>query len=435
MTGALPPAFILFGGFMARYFPGIWAQIRIRGLALLIVDDLDEVLKEIGDQFNGCASTPFNIFNEVAHVMPVDMAGMLQQVSRWAERYDIRGVASTRENRVEQASLAADMLNLPSPGLRAARICTNKYLQRLYLKEWSPPFLCITPAQRSSCRPPPDIFPAVLKPVGRSSSLGVQRILSQSELTAAVQEYPDEEVLILEGLLQGREYSIEALIQQRKVIYENITQKVPKPGMTRYFVELGHSIPATNLTEEEADRLLSAHRAILKRLDFQDGYGGAEYLVTNDGKIYLAEIAARSPGDGILPLYLLATGHEMEEAIVTIALGVETKYAPVIRHAKVIYLEHPHGRFRGIATDGLPDIQPVILPERVVRPALQPGAIEDPPTVREILSAKAYGDLLGEMANAYDRSVSVLFDARTGAELSAFEADLLRRCRIIVEPL
>lgn len=434
MRSPRPPAFILFGGFMARYFPGIWRHIKQHELALLIIDDPDEVLEKQRRRTSESGASPFDNFDEIAHVTPSDTAGMLEQVRQWSAAYDIRGVASARDSRVVQTSLAADMLGLPHPGLRAATVCTNKCLQRLYLPEWSPPFACVTPARRARFHPPAGIFPAVLKPVARSSSIGVQKILSPAELEKALPAYAEDEVLILEGFQTGREYSVEALIQHGQVIFENVTQKIPKQENTRYLVEIGHSMPATDLTAEQTDRLLTAHRQILQRLGFQNGYGGAEYRLTSDGRVYLAEVAARCPGDGILPLYLLSTGEAMEEAVVKIALGIEARYPPTARFAKVIYMDHPHGRFRGMVKDGFDEIELLILPDIGVRPDLRPGAAGDPPAVREILSGKSLGEDLGEMTNAYDRSVSITFDAPTAAELSSFEGEILQRCRILVEP-
>ena len=121
----------------------------------------------------------------------------------------------------------ADLLGLPSPGLRATRVCRNKHLQRRYLPEHSPHSVLVDNAalcpSTSSGHVPTgsgpstssgrvttgsgpstgsghvptgsghvttgsgrvvdwSIFPAVVKPTGREASSGVQRIEDRAGL-------------------------------------------------------------------------------------------------------------------------------------------------------------------------------------------------------------------------------------------------------------
>ncbi len=60
--------------------------------------------------------------------------GVIEHAERWRRSYDIVGVYAVGETLVEPTGLVADYFGLPfPPGLRAARACRNKYLQRWYL--------------------------------------------------------------------------------------------------------------------------------------------------------------------------------------------------------------------------------------------------------------------------------------------------------------
>ena len=222
------------------------------------------------------------------------------------------------EMMVEQTGVLADALGLPSPGLRATRACRSKYLQRLLCPDWSPPVLLFPPGDRSARHGDHPGFPAVLKPAGRRSSSGVRRVGSERELDGILPDYPAAETLLLERYVAGPEYSVEALVQDGRVLFDSVTAKATNEATSERFVELGHSVPAP--PGPTTDALLAANRAVLARLGFADGVAHGEYRLTPDG-VVLMEIAARTPGDGILPLYHLATGAPMEPQILRIALG------------------------------------------------------------------------------------------------------------------
>lgn len=100
------------------------------------------------------------------------MAGVVSAALGWRDRYDIVGVYAIGETLVEPTGVLADGLGLPGPGARATRACRSKYLQRWYLREFSPFSVVVAPEERAS----PDLgavsFPAVLKPAARTSSSG-----------------------------------------------------------------------------------------------------------------------------------------------------------------------------------------------------------------------------------------------------------------------
>ncbi|MEK8227357.1 ATP-grasp domain-containing protein [Oerskovia sp. M15] len=152
------------------------------------------------------------------------------------------------------------------------------------------PVLDDRPGDRNDDTRIPDLRSGVVKPVGRNSSSGVVRFTSSSELRRQLLTYPSDEVLLVEEYVGGNEVSVEALVQDGRVIFSGITQKFVGTG----FVEVGHEFPA-DLTVEQSDALLEANKQVLARLDFRDGISHAEFKVTPSGEVYLMEIAARFP--------------------------------------------------------------------------------------------------------------------------------------------
>jgi biotin carboxylase len=129
-------------------------------------------------------------------------------------RHHIVGILAAGELLVEPAGLVADALGFPSPGLRATRVARSKYLQRFYLSDWSPVTVTLPPAARDAARLEGLGWPAVLKPSGRRSSSGVHQVADIAELSARYGDYSDQEVLLVEHLVRGSEYSVETLVQE-----------------------------------------------------------------------------------------------------------------------------------------------------------------------------------------------------------------------------
>lgn len=345
----------------------------------------------------------------------------------------MRGVFCIKEIFVEVAGLAADLLNLPFPGLRATRVCRNKHLQRVYLREYSPSFTPIPPNRRDDIANRFEGYPGVLKPVGRNSSSGVQSIEDREALRSQLRSYPADEPLLLEAKIEGREYSVETLVQHGKRIFENVTQKRTNEAGLRFFVELAHTIPATNLTPVETELLLSVNQRVLETLSVQNGITHAEYRLTDHGQVYLMEVAARGPGDAIPQLYHLATGKALESALIDIALGSPTSYPKPVRYARQVYLEHPHGYLSDVLVHGFDHVKPLWLHETGVRSFTEPSAAVAPPSLQEVYVQRNRHEWLGEITNSFDRCTSFSIDAPTSEELDALEEELLNSVEIVTE--
>lgn len=423
------PAIILLGGMVATWNHRFVQAARRRGLAVLLVDGPTTGLARLVDQSAAAGPEhPLHGVADCAERRSDEPGDVLEACLAWTRRWDIRGVCNLREDFVEPAALVADLLGLPTPGLRASRVSRNKYLQRCYLAAWSPRSDLVVPAARSARAEEWDRFPAVVKPVGRLASSGVQLVLTPDELCEALAAYAAEEVLQLEERTVGPEFSVESLSRDGQCLYVEVTEKRTTEGDSPYFVELGHTTPAVNLTESARADLLAVHAAVLDRLRFGTGIAHGEYRVTARGRIVLTEVAVRPPGDSILALHWLATGTALEDALIGLAVGEEiTPPPPPRRYARQVYLPHRPGTLAGMPVAPRAGLKVTWFDRDGVHdPIEKAGAVADPPAVRCLLALKPLGSRLGPLRESADRAAMFVLDAASPEDLDRLEAQVSR---------
>ncbi|MGN6107959.1 MAG: ATP-grasp domain-containing protein [Kofleriaceae bacterium] len=405
-------AFLLFGGLTAEADSVFLQLLEGEGLVPLVVD-LPASARRV-------ATVP----EEHLLLDPADLPSLMHGLRSWSERFRIAGVHNTSEMFVEAAALAADYLGLPGPGLRAARVCRNKLLQRMYCIELGPPFVSFL---ARAAVPAFEHYPAILKPAGRRGGSGVVLVTSPVAAADRLAAYAPDEVMLLERYLRGRDFSVETLVQGGRVLFENVTEE-HEDAAGRANLEMGYTIPAVGLPPELIERAYQLNRQVVSRLRFEDGILHAEYKTGEDGEIYLIEAAARNPGDGLLAMYHLATGQPLERAILDIALGRPASYPRPNRYARQIYLEADPGTLVGVEVNGFAATPhyPGMGPGR--RPALDLAS----PGLREIRMDKACGSRIVKLEQADDRVGSVIFDAGSTTELDALERRVRAGVRIVV---
>jgi hypothetical protein len=402
--------------------PQFLQEVRARGLAPLLVTE--SLPPGVNLSTEG--------IEEVALFAGAQHLAIQHQVATWANDYDIRGTLCLGEIFVEAMGLAADMLGLPHPGLRATKVCRNKLLQRLYLRDWSPRFQVIPPEHRAGGVADVSDAPAILKPTGRFASSGVQEIAGAAELARALTDYGPDEVLLLEQKIVGREVSVESLVQGGRIVFSGITEKATNESNGRYFVEMAHTFPCGNLSSEEMSAIRATNARVLDRLKFENGIAHAEYRVTADGAVYLMEVACRAPGDGLLALYQLASLRSLEVELVKLALSEPVSYPEPSRRARQVYLHHAPGRLVDVQLTNGTHVTPYWVPDHGHWPAIEVGSPGDPARVRQLMVLKSRGtELSGEVRDSFDRAVTFLIDARTTDELDRLEQHMRQSVRII----
>jgi biotin carboxylase len=423
MSDGKPNAFVLTGAFyVICRNPRYLTELAERGLKILVItaeswrDQASAAMKDLDH--------PASLIDDIAYVegeLSIEgsfTAGTIAAGAGWRDRYTIVGIHSVGETLVEATGLLADGLGLPGPGLRATRASRSKYLQRWYMPEFSPPSVVVPAAERATFDWSGVRFPAVVKPASRHSSSGVVAVSNLVELLEQVMTYPVHEIILVETKVAGQEFSVESLVQDGKELLASVTRKETTESSDRTFVELSHSVPHTDA--DECALLLAANRRMLDLLAFSDGIAHSEWRIGADGRPYLMEVAARTPGDGLTVLYQLATGLPLEPEIIRVALGEPTAYPQLRRYTRQVYLEHEPAVLHDVTVDW-PGVEPIWVGEKGLWDEINPGDADDPPTLRAVLVLKDRGTELHPLRSSEDRAVTFLIDAAAPEQLDELE--------------
>ncbi|MCW2641052.1 MAG: biotin carboxylase [Dactylosporangium sp.] len=374
---------------------------------------------------------PFAQIEEIAFVRAEETPQILAQVAGWNDRFEIVGVFASSEPFVEPAGLVADLLDLRGVGLRASRVCRDKGLQRQYLRQWSPISVAARAGEHERVlRELDGRFPLITKPPNMYCSIGVRVLADETQLTEHLAGLEPAATVLIEEYVAGREFSVESVVAAGEQVFSSVTEKATNEEEGEFFVEMAHTVPATNVTDAERAALESAHASIVERLGIGAGMTHGEYRIAGDGRVVLMEIAARPPGDGILQLYHLATGKSMEATVIDAALGLPVTYPAPTRWARQIYFDHKPGTLADVTT-GMG--RPEWLVDLGLWPTPAPAAAPEPAGIRHLLVLKGRGDRLTSYTDSFGRAVTALFDAPTPAELDAYETALRASVEIVNE--
>ncbi|GLZ51886.1 carboxylase [Actinomycetospora sp. NBRC 106378] len=252
-----------------------------------------------------------------ATVLPLDGPDAVTTALRGlVARHVVRGVLTWSEARVVATAAAADALQLPGPGLRAAVNCRDKARTRAALAARGVPQPASVPvtgpaqaraaAQRLG-------YPVVVKPRGGAASDGVAVVRDADELevhlpasdgvTAPDLPATDATVLV-EEFVRGPEISVDAVVRSGRVHPVYLAHK--EIGYAPHFEETGHVVQGRDplLSDPVLRSVLDeAHAA----LGFRDGWTHTELRLSDTGPRVI-EVNARLGGDLIPHLGERASG-------------------------------------------------------------------------------------------------------------------------------
>ncbi|WP_425286479.1 ATP-grasp domain-containing protein [Actinopolyspora xinjiangensis] len=383
-------------------------DIAERGLAPLVIvgptTDLAKLTSHMEDNTH-----PLSRIAAVRQLPDAGVSGVLASVQDWLRDFDVSGVICSGEVFVDPAGALSEALGLPGPGSWASRVCRDKVMQRVILRDYGPSWRAFAPHERDTAAS--SVYPCVVKPAGRMFSSGVVRVSDDSQLRAALTAYKPDETILVEELVTGPEFSVEALVHNGELLWSGVTAKMTNEASSRYFTEVGHTSPA-DLPPSQREALVAANAAILKDLRFESGITHAEFRMCG-GQPVLMEVAARLPGDAITMLWHLATGQPLEPAIVDLALGVRPEYPVPTRRAVQHFIEHSPGRLTDVRCEG----QTVSwIADDGYWPTVAPSSANAPARCASVMVGLPRGAELGPLNDSSGRSASVIVDLPWDAE-------------------
>lgn len=279
---------------------------------------------------------PESIIAQAKLAIQVDTADddeVLSVIRGLSELLNIHAVIPGFEYFVPAAADAARMLNLPILTNYNVLALRNKDLMRQRLLASGiavPEFLSVNNVTDLEKAMDTISFPAICKPVDAAGSVNVKKVTNKREaISAALRILEGVDILwghklarslLYESYVQGKEYSLEGVVQRGKVIHFSLTEKQVSNQID--FIEIGHivNVPVESSSKKKMERYVEQ---VIKALGMQNCPFHAELRLTELGQPILMEIASRLAGDKIGDLINLARGINYFDYIYATYLGEE----------------------------------------------------------------------------------------------------------------
>jgi biotin carboxylase len=140
-------------------------------------------------------------------------------------------------------------------------------------------------------------YPVIVKPIAGAGSANTHRADSAAELEAALADLTRVPEVSVEEFVDGEEFTFDTICANGSVLYENISWYRPRPLIARSLEWISPITLALRnpLVEHLAGGRAMGH-AVIRALDFRDGFTHMEWYRRADGEVVFGEIGARPPG-------------------------------------------------------------------------------------------------------------------------------------------
>ena len=307
--------------------------------------------------------------------------GYETQVLEKCREIGVCGVCSiTSDFAVPTVNYVARHLGLVGNSERTDIVARNKYQMRCALKEaglFVPPFMLAGEDFKLSDAEGLK-YPVIVKPTDRWSSKGVTRVDKPEELEAAVQYAVKESFdkkAIVEGFMNGPEYSAECICYQGNITVLALTKKMTTDYP--HYIETGHTQPSDIPVERQAE-IIEVIKKAVAALEIKNSAAHAEFRLLEDGHIGIIEIGARMGGDSIgTDLTCISTGKDFIRMVIDVAVGnppcMDVVSTPTPVMDKFILTPEDLTEYEMLQKTA---------PERIVR-----GVVEDTDFTREVVDS------------------------------------------------
>lgn len=241
-------------------------------------------------------------------------------------RHAVDGVLTVSADRaVPVVAAVAERLGLPSIGAAVARGLTHKGRMRATLAAAGvpqPPYAVVRTLEEARAALAHIGAPAVVKPVDSGGQRGVVRVDGEGDLPAAVAEALRESACgeaILEGFVDGMELNGIVVARGGTARTLTLSDRRRPPGVG-FGVGWIHVYPPT-IPDEQVTRAEAVAEAAVEALGLRDAIAFPQLIARPDGAVEVVEVAARIPGGQMADLVRHATGVDLVEVALRLALG------------------------------------------------------------------------------------------------------------------
>jgi biotin carboxylase len=224
---------------------------------------------------------------------------------------------------IPTVAYVASRLGLPAVSVEAGETMATKHRFRAFLRRAGlphPRFVAGTNFDSVAATLTRLRFPVVFKPVDTSGSRGVIRLGTNDEQSARhafdrARSFSRSGTVCVEEFIEGIEVGGDAILIDGEIAFIAITHK-----HLEGFVVRGHSLP-TNVSASAQQAVTDALEETCCALGYRTGPLNFDAIVSPNDEVTLLEISPRNGGNGIGAVIERATGVDVAEATIRIALG------------------------------------------------------------------------------------------------------------------
>jgi len=323
----------------------------------------------------------YSLVGEIAAGLHVDLSdpGSLALLLQANREGPFSGVVATDDTTVELASRIGQALDLPHNPPQAAKYSHYKHLSRQALADAHtsvhiPAFRIINLSEEIAPQLDGFALPCVAKPLALSGSRGVIRADTQQEVQVAckrIQSILAAETVadswlnshvLVEVFIAGPEVAVEGLLYQGKLDVLALFDK-PDPLEGPFFEETYYITPSRH-EQGVQEQVKHCVRAACEGLGLREGPIHAEVRIADSGCVII-EVASRTIGGECARLLSFGTGHNLEDLVISHAVGRSLPAEPRAGAAGVLMIPIPQAgilrRVEGItAARAIPFIEDIL---------------------------------------------------------------------------
>jgi len=319
---------LLLGGSYAQ-IPAIKAAKK-RGLYTILCDYLqDNPGQQFADEYINASTTDREKILEIAKDRNVDYV-----------------LAYASDPAAPTAAYVSEKLGLPGNTYNSVKTLSEKHLFRQLLKNAElpcPRSLTFTKEEVNNVTELSLSFPLIVKPVDSSGSKGVTLINSFSEFkkaSAYALTFSRSDRIIAEEYISTPEKQLhgDGFILNGELVFYYLGDHHYNKSVNP-FVPYSTTWPAER-SERRFDRIYQKVSTLIKSSGFKNGPVNIEVRITEENKIYIMELGPRSGGNFVPQLLTYATGFDMVEASLSVALGTHITIPQIRKDCAAYYVIH-----------------------------------------------------------------------------------------------
>ncbi|MBC1970820.1 ATP-grasp domain-containing protein [Listeria marthii] len=289
----------------------------------------------------------------------------LKKITDFSIKIPFDGVLAGHVFLPNLVNLVSKRLNLPFFGTDAIENTTSKEKTRERMKKmgmFEATFFKFSSINEILQQKESLNYPCIVKPLNGFGSINVEKVNSLDDLLTSFNKNASNlnygilgsifsKQILVEPYIDGKEFSVESIVEKGKVNSIMITEKVFNEKFEN--VENGHIMPTVSLDDLEEKQIISYVNEIHKVFDINTGITHTEIKVNQDG-IHLIELNPRVGGGFIAEMLSQVLNVDFYKIIIENCIG--EKCDQVFKKSGYGYIRFIHspkaGRFLGFKNIG-----------------------------------------------------------------------------------